>query len=65
MAHYRVYLLDSADRIYNYRIVETDDDDAATLAAARLLSESAAVEIWTGARKVAYLNARELDGRDA
>jgi hypothetical protein len=64
MAYYRVYLLNDADRIYSYQIVECDDDDAVILNASRLLSCSAAVEIWAGARKVAYVSAKEFGSRD-
>jgi hypothetical protein len=64
MAHYRVYMLNETDRIFDWHPVDRDSDDAAILAAARLGIRSPAVEIWTGARKVAYLTAAELDSRD-
>lgn len=61
MAYYRVYLLNELDHIYNYKIVERDDDDAAVLIAGHLLSGASAVEIWAGARKVAHLTAEKLE----
>jgi hypothetical protein len=63
MAYYCVFLLDDADRIYSYQIVECDDDGAVIRNAGRLVSGSAAVEIWAGARKVAYVSAKELHSR--
>jgi hypothetical protein len=61
MAHYRVYLLTETDRIFDCRVVDSDDDHAAVLAAAPLGLESPAVEIWAGTRKVARLTADELN----
>jgi len=63
MAYYRLYLLNETDHIYNYQIVEGDDDDAAVLIAGRLLSGASAVEIWAGARRVAHLTAAKLEGQ--
>jgi len=63
MAHYRVYLLNETDRIFDWPAVDRDSDDAAILAAARHGVRSPAVEIWTGARKVVHLTAAELDSR--
>jgi hypothetical protein len=63
MACYRVYLLDETDRIFNWQPIDRDSDDAAILATARLGVRSPAVEIWTGARKIAHLTAEELDRR--
>lgn len=62
MAEYRVYLLNAADRIFDWRGIEHDTDAAAIAAAARLVRDYA-VEIWSGKRRVARLNAEELEGR--
>jgi hypothetical protein len=63
MPYYRVYLLNEIGRIFDWRAVHRDSDDAAILAAALLGVRSLAVEIWTGVRKVAHLTAAELDSQ--
>jgi hypothetical protein len=62
VAEYRVYLLNAADRIFDWRGIEHDTDAAAIAAAARLVRDYA-VEIWTGKRRVARLSAEELESR--
>ncbi len=61
MAYYRVYLLNEIDRIFDWRGIDGDSDDAAVLAAVRLGVLSHAVEIWAGVRKVAHLTAEQLE----
>ena len=62
MAEYRIYLLNAADRIFDWRGIEHDTDAAAVAAAARLVRDYA-VEIWSGKRRVARLSVEELEGR--
>jgi len=56
MAYYRVYLLDAADHIFEGQGIECDSDDTAIAASAEV-ANNFAVEIWSGARKVAYVAA--------
>lgn len=60
MAEYRVYLLDTADRIRDYQVIRCETDEDATQAAAALLNLHPGVEVWAGARLVRRLKAAVL-----
>jgi len=52
MADYRVYLLDEANRTWDYRVISCDDDDAAMTMASELQSDLPGLEVWAGTRMV-------------
>lgn len=54
MFEYRLYCLDKSGRI-KQRHELTAPDDAAAIEAAREIEPAAAVELWSGPRKVAEL----------
>ena len=60
MSYYRVYLLNTDDHIVAWHAVIGDSDKVAVAAAAGMVRDCA-VEIWTGARKVAGLSVEELE----
>lgn len=62
MPEYRIYLLDPDDRIRDYRVVESADDQQATQAATLLLDGNPGVEIWAGTRLVGRIGC--TSGRD-
>ena len=55
MEDYRIYLLDDADRTWDYRVIRCKDDAEAMTAAADLQSGLPAMEIWVGTRMVRRL----------
>ena len=55
MEDYRIYLLDDADRTWDYRVIRCEDDAEAMTAAADLLSGLPAMEIWVGTPMVRRL----------
>ncbi len=55
MEEYRIYLLDDADRTWDYRVIHCQDDAEAMTAAADLQSGLPAMEIWVGTRMVRRL----------
>ena len=55
MADYRIYLLNEADLIYDWREASSESDDDVLQIARPLLSEAPAIEIWERARRVARL----------
>jgi hypothetical protein len=52
MPHYRLYLLDSDNRVFHGTDVECFDDDAAFLAARAEIDDTSVIEVWSGARRV-------------
>jgi hypothetical protein len=59
MVHYRIYELDSVDRILDGYSVLCRSDAAAIVAACQLEERAAAVEVWDRARRVAHLTPAE------
>ncbi|HUB16812.1 MAG TPA: hypothetical protein VMB34_33060 [Acetobacteraceae bacterium] len=49
---YRIYLLDTADRTCDYRVIRCADDAEAMTAAADLQCDVPGIEVWAGTRMV-------------
>jgi hypothetical protein len=57
MQEYRIYLLNSSDIITDFRVLDCESDDEATMVARGLLEEHPRIEIRSGARIVGRMTA--------
>jgi hypothetical protein len=60
VAHYRIYILSPAGRIFAFHEVECDADEDAIQHGRSLLTALSGVEIWNLCRRVAQLSALDL-----